>query len=181
MQYFRTIAIPVAAALWLGACFAPAQAEPVKILAFGASNTNGKGVGSASAWPAHLGQMLKKKGHDIALSVSAVDGEISSSAVARIQGAIAPGTKVVVYQVSRSNDARAGASATDANAAKIEAIIRARGAVPIRADAYAVVGQPSAGNPNYQPDGIHLTAAAHQRLAASLVSRVIKAIGEKKG
>ena len=170
------------AAMLLAVLAGTARAEPVKILAIGASNVTGRGVGAANAWPAHLDQMLKKKGYDIALTVSAFDGETSSTTVSRAPGAIQPGTKIVLYLLSRDNDAKAGASdTTDQNAARMEGIVRARGAKGIRVNFRDFLGQPAIGNANYQADGHHLTAASHQRLAARLLPMVIKAVGEKKG
>ena len=96
------------AAMLLAVLAGTARAEPVKILAIGASNVTGRGVGAANAWPAHLDQMLKKKGYDVALTVSAFDGETSSTTVSRAPGAIQPGTKIVLYLLSRDNDAKAG-------------------------------------------------------------------------
>lgn len=158
-----------------------ARAEPVKILAIGASNVTGRGVGASNAWPAYLDQMLKKKGYDVAMAVSAFDGETSSTTLARAPGAITPGTKVVLYLLSRDNDSKAGADMTDQNAARMEAIIKSRGAKGIRVNFRNFLGPIGGGNPNYQADGHHLTAASHQRLAARLLPQVIKAIGEKKG
>ncbi len=40
-----------------------AQAASISIVALGASNTNGKGVGSGQAWPAVLESMLRAKGY----------------------------------------------------------------------------------------------------------------------
>ncbi|HWG04159.1 MAG TPA: hypothetical protein VG271_04010, partial [Beijerinckiaceae bacterium] len=71
-------------------------------------------------------------------------------------------------------------SQTHANVAQIAAMIRAHGATPVRADYIRVAGPQRSNSPNYQPDGIHLTAASHARLAASLLPQVIAAIGRQK-
>jgi acyl-CoA thioesterase-1 len=162
---------------------ASAQAETIRILALGASNTNGKGLmSSADAWPAQLEKMLRAKGYDVSISVNAVDGQTSGQILDRGQSAIAPGTKVVVYDSGGDNDRLKGfsPSQTHANVAQIAAMIRAHGAVPIRADYIRVVGPQHSNSPNYQPDGIHLTAASHARVAASLMPQVIAAIGRQK-
>jgi hypothetical protein len=96
---------------------------------------------------------------------------------------VTPGTKIVIYDVGGGNDADAGASGgTAANTAQIAARIRARGAVAINASKQSIVGteksNPSAwiqGDPHH-----HITAQSQARLAASLVSKVIAAIGKKK-
>jgi hypothetical protein len=125
--------------------------------------------------------MLKSKGYDVAMTVSAVNGEVTNALLARAPGAITPGTQVVIYQLSRDNDQKAGAAdTTEQNAARMEGIIKSRGAKGVRVSFLKLLGPTGGGNPNYQADGHHLTAASHQRLAASLLPKVTKAIGEKK-
>src|SRR5258708_3222396 len=91
----RGATVSMLAPVWAGG----GGAEPVKIVAIGSSNTNGVGVGASNAWPAHLQQMLKKKGYDITMSVSAINGETTNATVGRAPGAIPPGTKIVIYQL----------------------------------------------------------------------------------
>jgi acyl-CoA thioesterase-1 len=183
-QLAKFVCYPAAALLLAVSAAGAARAEPVKIVAIGSSNTNGVGVGAANAWPAQLERMLKNKGHDVAMTVSAINGETTNALLARAPGAIPPGTKVVIYQLSRDNDQKAGAAdTTDQNAARMEGIIKARGAKGVRVGFLKLLGPTGGGNPNYQADGHHLTAASHQRLAARLMPMVIKAMGkeEKKG
>lgn len=160
----------------------PALAETIRIVALGASNTNGVGVGAVSAWPAQLEGRLRAKGYDVQMSVNAVNGQDSGQILARAGSAVAPGTQVVVYDNGGDNDHKHGLSAaqTSANVAQIVATIRAQGAVPIRAPYKAVAGQMYGNNANYQEDGHHLSAQSHARIAAALVPQVIAAAHRHK-
>ena len=59
----RTLAL--AAALVAFAQASPLQARPLNIVAIGASNTTGFGVGEQNAYPAVLQALLRKKGIEI--------------------------------------------------------------------------------------------------------------------
>jgi acyl-CoA thioesterase-1 len=160
-----------------------ARAESIRIVALGASNTAGRGVGSSEAWPAQLEMMLRARGYDATVTVNGVNGDTSSGILSRADGAIAPGTRVVVFDLGRDNDRKQGMSEaeTNANKARIAAVIRAHGATPIQAQYLRVVGgQHEADNANYQSDSIHLTAAAHARVATALLPSVVAAIGKPK-
>jgi acyl-CoA thioesterase I len=172
----------VAGLLTVSLFFSSARAESVRIVALGASNTAGKGAGG-SAWPAQLEMMLRAKGYDATVTVNAVNGDTSSGILSRADGAIAPGTRVVVFDLGKDNDRKQGMSEaqTNANKARIAAVIRAHGATPIQAQYLRVVGAQHEGdNANYQSDSIHLTPAAHARIAAALLPRVVAAIGKRK-
>ena len=174
---FAALVLSSAAFVW------SAQAESIRILALGASNTNGAGLASSSeAWPARLETMLRAKGYDVSISVNAINGQTSEQILNRGQSAIASGTKVVIYDSGGDNDRIKGLSSgqTQANVAQTAAMIRAHGAVAIRADYIRVAGPQHANSPDYQPGGIHLTAASHARVAASLLPQVIAAIGKRK-
>lgn len=158
-----------------------ADAATIRILALGASNTNGVGVSTSEAWPAQLENMLRKKGYDANVSVNAVNGQTSAQILARAS-AIEPGTQVVVFDNGGDNDRKHGMSMaeTNANVARIIATIRAHGAVPIRAPYRMVAGAMNSGQPGYQGDGHHLTSQSHARVAVALVPRVIAAVKRHK-
>ena len=148
-----------------------AQAETVRIVALGASNTAGKGVSSSEAWPAQLEAVLKAKGYDVSMTVQGVMGDTSSGIASRAS-AIPAGTRVVLYDTGTSNDRNKGVGGAErgANIAQIGGQIRAHGAAAIEVS--------YAGLPR-QSDGIHLTPAGHAQLAARLAPRVIAAIGKR--
>jgi acyl-CoA thioesterase-1 len=145
-----------------------AQAASIRILAYGASNTTGKGVGSEQAWPAVLQRMLRAKGYDAVVTVNAVNGLTSTAILGGVDSAIMPGTQVVIFDVGRANDLKRGVdpTQTQANKEQIAAHIRAHGARPIYA--------PYRGVPR-QPDGIHLSVEGHAQVAAKLVPMVVAA------
>jgi acyl-CoA thioesterase-1 len=160
-----------------------AQAEVTRIVAIGASNTSGYAVGASAAWPAVLERMLKAKGYDVTVVNAGVTAETSAGTLSRVDSVVTPGTKIVIFDVGGGNDADAGASGqTAANTAQIAQRIRAHGAIAINASKQAVVGSeksnPSAwiqGDPHH-----HITAQSHARVAASLMPKVVAAIGKKK-
>ena len=153
-----------------------ADAKTIKVFALGASNTNGKGVGASQAWPARLERMLRAKGYDATVTVSAINGETSEGVLSRASG-IPAGTQVVVFDTGGDNDHLHGRSdgQIQATRAKIVAAIRAHHAVPIQAPYKRLIGPMRSGGAGYQPDGHHLTAASHGRIAAYLVPKVIAA------
>jgi acyl-CoA thioesterase-1 len=158
-----------------------AEAKTIKVFALGASNTNGKGVSSSEAWPAQLERMLRAKGYDVSMSVSAINGD-TSEGVLRRAGSIPEGTQVVAFDTGGDNDRLRGRSEGQINATKDQIVgaIRARGAVAIQAPYMRIIGPQRSGGAGYQEDGIHLTAASHARVAAYLMPKVIAAAGKEK-
>jgi acyl-CoA thioesterase-1 len=156
-------------------------ATTIRILALGASNTNGVGVSTSEAWPARLEGMLRKRGYDAHVSVNAINGETSAQVLARAS-AIEPGTQVVIFDNGGDNDRKHGMSMAETNAdvARIIATIRAHGAIPIRAPYKKIAGAMNSGGAGYQMDGHHLTAQSHARVAAALVPLVIAAVKRHK-
>ena len=171
--------------LALGAGFAfssiAAKAEPIRIVALGASNTNGADNGPGQAWPAQLEAMLKAKGYDVNMTVSAVNGDTSAGILSRASSAIAPGTQVVIFDLGTDNDRKKGLSPaeTKANKAQILSVIRSRGAKALSPH-YAKIAGAQYASAGYQANGYHLTATSHARIAAALVPQVIAAVGRKK-
>src|SRR5665213_3194836 len=102
-----------------------ARAEPIRIVALGASNTTGYGVGAQQAWPAQLEGMLRAKGYDVTITVNAVNGATSADILSRTAAAVTPGTRVVVYESGLPNDKRKGIpeAQSRANIAGIVALI----------------------------------------------------------
>ncbi len=164
--------VAVALVLTIGANLASATAA--QIVAFGASNTAGYGVGSDQAWPARLEAMLRAKGYQATVANAGISGDTTAGMLERLGSAVPNGTELVILAIFNYNDARKGISPADhaANIQKILGRLRARGIRTISAIP-DVVGLPT------QPDGIHLTAEAHAALAARLLPQVIGAIGRR--
>src|SRR5687767_3158214 len=68
-----------------------AQAQSVRIVALGASNTNGKGVSRSQAYPAHLQGLLKQKGVNAVVSNAGIDGDTTGGMLARLGSAVPAG------------------------------------------------------------------------------------------
>jgi acyl-CoA thioesterase I len=144
------------------------------IVVLGASNASGYGVGPGEGWPARLEQLLRAKGHNFRVRVVARPGATTSETYSRIDSAVAPGTRVVVFDAYRFNDEYNGISPeqTQLNIETIKKRIRELGAIPIL-DSIALPSQ------YLRPDGIHWTSEGHAEIATRLLPEVIEALGKK--
>jgi acyl-CoA thioesterase I len=149
-----------------------AGAASVKIVALGASNTYGKGVGSSVAWPAKLEAMLRAKGYDVTVANEGVNGDTTSGMLRRLRIAVPGGTRLVILDKAASNDRKANAVVdTAANVQAIAAQLKARGIKLI-----VIPGMHGWANFQIQADGIHITEQGHNAVAAHLLPFVIGAI-----
>jgi acyl-CoA thioesterase I len=162
----------IAIALVLTVAANRASAAAAQIVAFGASNTAGYGVGSDAAWPARLEAMLRAKGYQVTVANAGISGDTTAGMLERLDSAVPNGTELVILAIFPYNDAGKGISPAEhaANIEKILSLLHARGIKTISAVEY-VPGLPR------QSDGIHLTAEAHATLAARLLPQVIAVIG----
>ena len=150
-------------------CMASIGPVSAQVVALGASNTEGKGVGSSEAFPAQLQAMLRAKGAAMSVTNAGVSGDTTGGMLARLASAVPQGTRIVIVQYG-GNDARKGESGSRAaNIAAIENQLRTRHIKILRADGL-VLAALRAGM--MQPDGIHLTVAGHQRVAAQLLQSI---------
>jgi acyl-CoA thioesterase I len=157
-------ALALAAALLLAL---PAVAAALNIVAIGASNTTGFGVGEQNSYPAVLQALLRKRGINANVTNAGVNGDVTGGMLRRIDGAVPKGTDIVILQPG-ANDLRFfGTKAVrTANIAAMTARIRARG---IRVIVY---DPPTIPADFYQWDGIHFNAAAHAKIAAILAAQI---------
>jgi acyl-CoA thioesterase-1 len=146
---------------------APVEAATLHIVAIGASNTSGFGVGSQNAYPAVLQALLRKRGIDADVANAGVNGDVTAGMLRRIDGAVPKGTDIVILQPG-ANDLRffGTKEARAANIAAMAARVRARG---IRVIVY---DPPTIPADWYQWDGIHFNAAAHAKIAATLAAQI---------
>jgi acyl-CoA thioesterase-1 len=146
---------------------APVQAATLKIVAIGASNTTGFGVGTENAYPAVLQTLLRKKGIDATVINAGVNADVTSGMLNRLDAAVPKGTDVVILQPG-ANDLRffGTKEARSANIAAMTARLRARG---IRVIVY---DPPIIPTDFYQWDHIHFNAAAHAKIAAVLAAQI---------
>jgi acyl-CoA thioesterase I len=153
------------------------QAEALNIVAIGASNTSGLGVGEQSAYPALLEALLRKKGINAHVINAGQSGDVTAGMRNRLDAAVPKGTDIVILQPG-ANDLRFFGSkeARAANIAAMQARLRARG---IRVIVYDPDPVP---RDFYQWDGIHFNAAAHAKIAATLaaqITAIVKPASEK--
>src|SRR5579863_2561271 len=145
----------------------PLQAARLNIVAIGASNTTGFGVGEQNAYPAVLQALLRKKGIAANVINAGVNGDVTAGMLRRIDSAVPKGTDIVILQPG-GNDLRffGTKAARAANVAAMTQRMRARG---IRVIIY---------DPNpvpvdfYQWDHIHFSAAAHAKIAGVLAAQI---------
>jgi acyl-CoA thioesterase-1 len=147
-----------------------AGSASAQVVALGASNTEGHGVGSSEAYPAQLQRLLQAKGSATQVSNAGVFGDTTAGMLSRLSSSVPEGTKVVILQFG-GNDGRRGITPPQrqANIAGIQQQLKARGIKTVMADGYVKSALQSG---MAQGDGIHLTAAGHQRVAAQLAGSV---------
>jgi acyl-CoA thioesterase I len=145
----------------------PAQAQ---IVALGASVVQGYGVSSGEAFPSQLQAMLRAAGRNYSVSNQGIYGDTTSGVLARLDGAVPQGTRIVILMIG-GNDIRKGATFAQAKAGFMEIVER------LKARKIRVINA----NPIYQaakakgmllPDGIHLTAAGQHYIAERLLSQI---------
>jgi len=141
-----------------------------QIVALGASNTAGYGVGASSAYPAQLEQILSAKGRPMSVTNAGISGNTTGGMLARLSSAVPAGTKIVILQIG-GNDARKGMSLVNAraNRAEIHGQLHARGIRSIEADGYVLSALRSGLR---QPDGIHMTVKGHRRVAQQIAASI---------
>ena len=164
----------VLAALLLACTQAATQAAALKIVAIGASNTSGWGVGSGSAYPERLQAMLRAKGIDAEVKNSGIPAETTNGMLGRIDSAVPDGTNLVILQPG-GNDLRffGTKERRTSNVNAMVAKLRARG---IKVIVYDPVFPPE----DYQWDRIHINTEGHNKIATQLVPQVIAAMGSAK-
>jgi acyl-CoA thioesterase I len=86
-----------------------AYSASAQVVALGASNTEGHGVGSSEAFPAQLDRMLKAKGSSTDVRNAGVFGDTTTGMLARLSSSVPEGTKIVILQFG-GNDFRQGIS-----------------------------------------------------------------------
>jgi acyl-CoA thioesterase I len=145
----------------------PSQARPLNIVAIGASNTSGLGVGEQNAYPAVLERLLRQKGIDAHVANAGVWGDVTAGMRTRLDAAVPKGTDIVILQPG-GNDLRFFGT-REARSANIAAMVQHLHALGIRVIVYDPDPVP---RDFYQWDGIHFNAAAHAKIAATLAAQI---------
>jgi acyl-CoA thioesterase-1 len=160
--------IAIVAVLALGP--GPLQARPLSIVAIGASNTTGFGVGAENAYPAVLERLLRQKGIDVRVTNAGVNGDVTTGMRNRLDTAVPKGTDIVILQPG-GNDLRFFGS-KQTRTANIAAMVQRLHTRGIRVIVYDPDPVP---RDFYQWDGIHFNAAAHAKIAATLAAQIAAA------
>jgi acyl-CoA thioesterase-1 len=161
-----------ALALAAGLISFSASAQMLHIVALGASNTAGKGAGAGSAWPAQIEAMLRAKGYSAQVTNAGISGDDTGRMLARLNGAVPDGTKLVILEKAATNDRQRGMN-TEANMSTIIGRLQARGIKTV-----VIPGMHGRAGGRLQADGIHITAEGHAAVAARLLPQVIAAVGK---
>jgi acyl-CoA thioesterase-1 len=150
---------------------APLQARPLNIVAIGASNTSGLGVGEQNAYPAVLERLLRQRGIDAHVTNAGVLGDVTAGMRNRLDSAVVKGTDIVVLQPG-ANDLRFFGT-KEARRANIAAMVQHLHARGVRVIVYDPDPVP---RDFYQWDGIHFNASAHAKIAATLAAQITAAV-----
>ena len=150
-----------------------AKAAPIRIVAFGASETAGYGVGSNEAWPARLEAMLRAKGYDVSIANEGVSGDTTAGMLSRLVSAVPNGTRIALLAIYYFNDWLYGVSQAqhEANVRTIIDRLHARGIRTISVGLQYFSGLP------LQSDELHITAEGQATLAARLLPQVVATLG----
>ena len=114
--------LTLACATWSFLHIPAAQADPIRIVAFGDSLTAGFGLKPQEAFPSKLAVALRAKGYDVAITNAGVSGDTTSAALARLDWAVPAGTQAVILEFG-ANDAFRGVAPTIVNR-NLDEIIR---------------------------------------------------------
>lgn len=147
-----------------------AAAGAMNIVALGASNTSGWGVGSRNAYPTQLEAMLKARGYDAHIVNAGVNFDTTSGMLRRLDSAVPPGTSIVILNPG-GNDLRFFGS-KEQRAANIATIVDRLHARHIKVIVFENAIVPRA---YYQWDGIHFTSEGHNLVASYLMRELIAA------
>jgi acyl-CoA thioesterase I len=173
IMHRRNLVRCLVAAVFFVAGLGFADTAHAQIVALGASNVAGKGVGSSEAFPAQLERMLAAKGYTVHVANAGISGDTNAGMLGRLDQAVPEGTRIVLLGAigGTYNARRLGQGDQKAEFASIMARLRSRGIKIIPVTGSGI------GRNDLQADGIHLTAEGHAVLAARLLPSVIRALG----
>lgn len=143
-----------------------AHAAALNIVVIGASNTTGWGVGAEKAFPAILQTLLRQQGVDVLVTSAGVIADTTSGMLRRVDRDVPNNTDIVILQPG-TNDLRFFGS-REQRSANISAIADRLRRRKIR----LVILDPVLSADLLQWDGIHYTAAAHAKFAATLAAQI---------
>ena len=171
--------------LFSGEC---AARPPIKIVAFGTSNTLGRYVARGQDYPSKLEAALKARGHNVQVVNAGRNGDMIAGALARLDSAVPPDTQIAIVEVG-VNDRRERNSPAyiQAGLDKIVDRLRERNVEVVVANYFDVSGGPVARGTYFVdfdvarmpaslkiPDDPfhHLTAAGYDAVVARMLPAV---------
>ena len=193
--FFRVRPMSFCAVLVCALFISPAHvafAQEPLVVVLGDSNTEGYGVGAQAAFPARLEAVLRRSGRHVRVENAGVAGDTFAGMTGRVNASVPPGTNVVIVQ-GGYNDLQSGLPPTQIieNLRALLDAVRSRGVRTVVvcgffSPEYDAMGQDAAAayraafipgrdcyDPrNAGPDGLHMSAAGHQVVAARLAGIV---------
>ena len=145
------------------------------IVAIGASNTSGWGVGEQNAYPAQLQERLNSEGIDARVTNAGRPFDTTAGMLGRLETAVPQGTRIVVLQPG-ANDLRFFGT-KERRAANINAMVNQLQARKIEVIVYDEEIPPQ----YYAFDRIHLTIDGHRMIADYLLPQIVKIVGRGTG
>jgi acyl-CoA thioesterase-1 len=154
-------------------CASPVQAQTVKIVALGASNTDGWGVSPSEAYPARLQALMHAKGIDASVANAGIPGDTTGGMLARLDSAAPAGTHIVILQPGTNDEAMGLGAERAANIDKMRKALAARNAKLIVIDKLDALPRSE-----LRGDGLHFTPAGYALLAERILPQVLAALGK---
>jgi acyl-CoA thioesterase-1 len=155
--------------------FSAVSATPAaaQIVVLGASNTQGNGVSPSETRPAVLESMLQARGRNTHVVNAGISGDTTGGMLARLDSSVPVGTTLVILNFGGNDFSRGrrgggliSPEARQGNIVKILAELHRRRTI----EADGIINSARAAG-MVQIDGIHLTVAAHRRVASQLIGR----------
>ena len=174
VRWLALLVYGLALAAGSGATTPVAAQGSIRIVALGASNTNGKGVSRSQAYPAHLQALLKQRGVAATVTNAGINGDTTGGMLARLSSAVPSGTKVVILQPGGNDRRRGSEGDRSANIAKIRSQLSARGVTVLMMENSAFAAVPQS---ERAADGVHFTPRGYAILAQNILPQVLAAIG----
>jgi acyl-CoA thioesterase-1 len=146
----------------------------VRIVALGASNTEGWGVLPAQSYPAQLQILLRARGIEASVFNAGIAGDTTGGMLARLDQAVPAGTHLVILQPG-TNDARMGLGAErSANIEKIRTALSARNTKLLVIENSVLDALPRS---ELRDDGLHFTPSGYALLAERVLPMAMSALG----
>jgi len=151
-----------------------AKAAAIIIVAIGASNTSGWGVGLQHAFPTIIEATLRARGYDVQVINAGIPLHTTAAILARLNTTVPNGTRLVIIDQTTADPIYGVSQAqSKANFRAMVGSLRSRNIKSVLADLRPIYSRGFV-----QPDRIHLSARGHYAAAAMLLPQIIAAINK---